>query len=687
MTNQVDAAVASHWAVLIGINFYVNALNPLKGCVRDVESIKLYLETGSTPVNVDIFRASAPSDPNSNRPVEEPDSWPTFENVTSRLKKITAEAKPGDFVYIHYSGHGTQVEASSSEYSNSNTGDLALVLYDDVHGCRYLRGLELAYLLNEMVKKGLFVTLVLDCCFSGSVVRLGDPYGDVIRCVDYDYAIDAAYPQYLGRSPSHQVGFSTLRDVRILPTWLVDPSGYTILTACGPHEIARELTFEGERSGALSHFLLRALTSLRKSGAEITHQSLYQYLCVRFHASWPQQSPMRYGNKNFSFFGKLMSKPDIAFISVFRTQKDNRLCLEAGHAHGVYKDDEYAIYPLDSPEDVFNNAKQASVEVRVDAVRGLTSDLVGINSVSATSQVKTGWKAKPLTHLPPRKVLVRHMDYGDNQSQWVAAARQRRFLHLSTEDVESQPCLFNVKRNELNEYEILDGSYQKITSLPTIPLDRKGALDSVLDLLEHLAAFKYIEGIENRIPTTSFEDSFKIRLSDGTGSDLEVAGLLDVKHNDELNFTIQNTNDKPLYLHIYNLGPSWQINGLIPNDGGGDYKVVLPKNNMNGHTGEKKITLQMTVPEPFRDRGEHVCEDIVKFFITSRPSSFAALVLPKILISGKDLDGPLRGNHNKLSEFLSELATPFRGTEDGILDEEWITRNFVIRTHYDKDNI
>jgi hypothetical protein len=44
--NEVDA-MATYWAVLIGINFYEK---PLKGCVRDMESIKQYLEAGSTPV-------------------------------------------------------------------------------------------------------------------------------------------------------------------------------------------------------------------------------------------------------------------------------------------------------------------------------------------------------------------------------------------------------------------------------------------------------------------------------------------------------------------------------------------------------------------------------------------------------------------------------------------------------------
>ena len=680
----MDAAT-NHWAVLIGINFYEN---PLKGCVRDVESIKQYLEAASTPVNVYTFTASAPSDPNSRHPAEKPDSWPTFENVTSSLTKIIAEAKPGDFVYIHYAGHGTRTDATSSDYSNKNTGDLALVLFDDVHGSRYLLGLDLAYRLSEMVNKGLFVTLVLDCCFSGSVIRHGHPNSGDIRAIDYDPAVDAAYPQNLGTSLRHEVGSSTLRDAYMLPKWLVDPNGYTILTACGPHEIARELKFEGgERNGALSYFLVRALTSLRKSGVEITHQSLYQHLCVMFHAHWPQQNPMHYGNNNFSFFGKLKSGLDMAFISVFKTQEDNRLCLEAGHAHGVYKDDEYAVYPLESPEDVSGNAKQASIKVRVDVVRGLTSDLIGIDPASVTSRVKTGWKARPLTCLSPRKVPVRLMADVGNPSQWMTAAKQRRFLHLSTENVEGQPCLFNITRNERNEYEILDVSYQTIIGVPMIRLDRKGALDCAMDLLEHLATFKYIEGIENRIPTAIFEDSFRIHFSDGTGHDLGAAGLVDVNHEDELSLTIQNLSDKPLYVALFNLGPSWQVASLICENGGGDYRVVPPKDDTRRHSGTTEIRWAMVVPESFIKQGHCQCEDVMKVFITSRPTSFAPMVLPKIPISVENVYAPVRGDYSQLSKFLSELATPFRGAGGGISDDEWVTRNFVIRTHYRKNNV
>ena len=42
-----------NWAILIGINFYIND-RPLKGCVRDVEAIEKYLRTGTRANNIDI---------------------------------------------------------------------------------------------------------------------------------------------------------------------------------------------------------------------------------------------------------------------------------------------------------------------------------------------------------------------------------------------------------------------------------------------------------------------------------------------------------------------------------------------------------------------------------------------------------------------------------------------------------
>jgi Caspase domain len=78
-------------------------------------------------------------------PIGDPTTWPTYYNVTTAFEKITTQAKAGDVVYIHYSGHGTR-GAAGSEFSNTSTGDLAVVLLNSgkENDVRYLWGPRLA---------------------------------------------------------------------------------------------------------------------------------------------------------------------------------------------------------------------------------------------------------------------------------------------------------------------------------------------------------------------------------------------------------------------------------------------------------------------------------------------------------------------------------------------------------------
>ncbi|KAK3386536.1 caspase domain-containing protein [Podospora didyma] len=666
-----DPAVAStHWAVLIGINFYVGG-RCLQGSVRDVETVKQYLEAGLTPVDIATLTATTPSDPSSRRPIEEAALWPTRENVIRKLKRVLEKAKQGDFVYIHYSGHGTR---SSDERSTYPAGNLAFVLFeDDEHGCSYLYGRTLANCLCRMVEEGLIVTVVLDCCHSGSVLRAGSVQGADIRSIDYNPAVDAASPQDLDPFDSN----SSLRDAQIpLDQWLVNPNGYTILAACAPHEKAWELKTEGgERRGALSYFLVEALSALRKSYVEVSHQSLFQHLHTRFHASWPQQTPMRYGNKNLSFFGKLIVAPSNGFASVYRTESGH-LSLSAGEAHGVHKGDEYVVYPFDMPADVASRTSGASVLVRVETIRCLTSDVVGVEPAAPeASQVETGWKAKPVTQFSPRKTSVRLTAGAFSQLQWTEAARRQRFLHVCTEDEDAEPCIFYVALSEHDEYEILDGLLEKIVSLPAIPRDMSGASDRVMDVLQHVATFKFFEAVENRMPNASFETSFNLDPIGRAGA----SGVFDVRHGDTWGFRIKNCGVYPLYLAIFNFTPTWRITNLV-SQAGGDDAVVVRSEGEEG-SGEEEIRLRMEVPEPLRNRGLRRCTDIVKVFITNKPTSFPSMVLPELSPYDGSPNRATRERDHQLLRFLAELTTPFRDRDHA--HEEWFTRNFTIYTATD----
>jgi hypothetical protein len=200
MSRQVS--VSNHFAVLIGINFYSD--KPLRGCVRDVDMIQQYLQSthSITQTHITKLTASTPADTDALQPPEEPSSWPTFENVTACFSRITSMSLAGDHVYIHYSGHGTR----------TSNGELALALLDEaeVGKVRYLSGLKLAEIINRMVEHGLKITLVLDCCFSGSLVRHEDQNN--VRYIDYDPGIEPENSTSDNETQVHKLGTTRSRE-------------------------------------------------------------------------------------------------------------------------------------------------------------------------------------------------------------------------------------------------------------------------------------------------------------------------------------------------------------------------------------------------------------------------------------------------------------------------------------------
>lgn len=340
--------------------------------------------------------ASNPSDINASAPIEAENLWPTYDNILAELDDITQKATKGDFVYIHYSGHGTQSPTTVASENTKLKGDFALVLVDKSYRGGYLHGCDLAHHLSRMVEKGIQVTMVLDSCFSGSVARQAGTPGANIRTLAYDSSFDLRQSSSNLHTYIQRQQRSTLfRDGRIVPGWLINPQGYGILTACGPHERASELFYNGERYGALSFFLCRALTSLRKAGIQSTHQSLYQHLCVQFHVHHSQQCPMRYGNGHQIFFGGLGSASSSETVAVFRKQGVDQLCLAAGYDHSVSQGGEYHLLPIRASDTIATTGVvEAPVRAKVSSVEGLTSELQVIDSVSSSTKVKTGWKAK-----------------------------------------------------------------------------------------------------------------------------------------------------------------------------------------------------------------------------------------------------------------------------------------------------
>ncbi|KAI1825597.1 caspase domain-containing protein [Xylaria intraflava] len=655
------------WAVIIGIDYYPSD-RCLQGSVRDAQMVRELLEKGDLPVDIKTFTATTPL--SGSCPTEEKDKWPTYDNVISALINIIKNAQPGDFVYIHYSGHGTQLP-SHKESGSSVGGELALCLFDKDYKDKNLRGHHLAMALGKMVDKGLIVTLVLDCCFSGSVARDDDWDGFDVRCIDYD-------PDASIEPETEEDGIFGLndisRDAQVDEDWLVDPKGYTILSACGPYERAYEVNIEGHgRRGALTYFLVSTLRALEANGENITQQSLHEHLRTKFHASWPQQTPMRYGNQQLSFFGSLVSTPETASVSVYRAE-DGRICLRAGQIHGVSEGDEFALLPFSESGQATEQREQPTRILKVQTVRPFESDLVhdGLPS-ETTAEITTGWKARSLTSSSPRKIRVQLAADIDDKFRWKDASQELRYLHLVTE-AESQACMFNVAINVNGEYAVLDTLRQQVTGLPTVPVTAPDAMTKVLGILEHLTTFKYFEKVENLLPNKSFQALFSLTAN----SAVDPSGVYAVAHRDIWGFTIENISEKPLYMAIYNFRSFWEVTNLVSNTGGDSYLVVPPRED--GINGTKTVKLRMEVPEGSRTGATAQCEDILKVFITSKPVSFPTLILPEMSRDIDRLGEQDRGSDDLV--FPTALRLHFRGTDDNEIGDEWATQNFIIQTTF-----
>ncbi|KAL6399610.1 hypothetical protein AUP68_17015 [Ilyonectria robusta] len=257
------------WAILIGVGLTLprpgaRSTSPandmsLPGAVEDIRAAAEYLKTGPSAVDMSILTATkSPHD--ARKTTETKEYLPSRDNVIFSMQRVLQLSSPSDHIYIHYSSHGT--------IQNINEA-VALELVNPTSlETEYPYGTILRHAINKMIPKGLTVTLILDCCFSGSVLRDDQLQTRKVRYLEYSRDVDL---QSDCRDPFHS---NTSRDSELGLSRLLDPEGHTIIAACGPLEVASELEFDGGATrGALSYFLVDSLTKLRRRGIKVSNQT------------------------------------------------------------------------------------------------------------------------------------------------------------------------------------------------------------------------------------------------------------------------------------------------------------------------------------------------------------------------------------------------------------------------------
>ena len=176
------ALARDNYALLIGANQYP-ALEErwwLKGPANDVQLVATYLTT-EAPVPFPADHVTVLSDGVAGAEA------PTLAAIRGAFAELTAEVQPGDFVYLHFSGHGTQAPARDPSTELDGLDELFLPVdigpwSDQVSAVENaLVDDEIGALIDGLRAKGANVWAVFDSCHSGTATRAVDSAEDDVR--------------------------------------------------------------------------------------------------------------------------------------------------------------------------------------------------------------------------------------------------------------------------------------------------------------------------------------------------------------------------------------------------------------------------------------------------------------------------------------------------------------------------
>ena len=116
---------------------------------------------------------------------------PTRETIRGRLDELADKVKSGDFVYLQFSGHGTQQPAMDPSLEPDGLDEVFLpsdtgMWQDRTRGIpNGLIDKEIRDHLQKIRDKGAFIWAVFDCCHSGTMTRAVTETGEVERKIDF----------------------------------------------------------------------------------------------------------------------------------------------------------------------------------------------------------------------------------------------------------------------------------------------------------------------------------------------------------------------------------------------------------------------------------------------------------------------------------------------------------------------
>jgi Caspase domain len=595
-------------------------------------------------------------------------------------------AQPGDIIYIHYSGHGSQLADPTHRKLNGMHETLIPSDYvSRADGSKDILDDEVRDLLQELKRtRPANITLSIDSCFSGTVYRGGN------MLVRGGSRID---PQGSAVNPAgERAGPGGL-----LPLGDAEASGYVALAATRSDQLAHETPPDehGESMGLFTYALVKALNDPTISG-QSTYRDLFEQVTpvVALHAS--DQNPQMEGQ-----LSKLLMqgavRPQQPYFPVFVERGVPRL--HAGKLQGITLGSVFSVF---APGTSNFHATRPLGE--------MTIDQVSLNSarLQASTRLRTdvslealvGARALEKEHRYDEQRLRIHVQENPHIEEALATVGliTTDGATIDSYELEIRPeTPTDRSREALPAASLASGSWVVAREDGTLVGRFKAGDDpSLRDLVQAEARWRFINALHN----SDLDKEVKIRLAiipvdtdaneDGSvrvdaagrptrlvertgGMRRDAGGNVTLSPNDYFMIELTNLGRVPAYVTALDLVSSGRVRPLWP------HPQILNQENRVPADGRPH-----RIPYPFVFRVEPVVGvELFKAIATSEPADFSPLVDLGAVQRGEKLargERQARAMNSPLGQLLLEAT---KGTRSvlavGVSPSHWATDAISVR--------
>lgn len=647
------------YALLVGINNYPDPNHCLEGCVNDITAIEEYLNERFDKQEYQLHLLKLK------------DEQATRKAVINGFRNHLRQAGQDDVVLFYYSGHGSQEQAPKEFWHlEPDRLDETLVCYDSrTENGWDLADKELALLIAEVAENKPHITIVLDCCHSGSGTK--DPMEKVKeRRLDTDKRKRPLDSFIFKLEDLEQLLDFRDRDPEKHPNptgWKIPYCRHVLLAACRDYETAKE--YLSKQRGYFSYFLMDTLS---KSNGKLTYRDLFARTNAIVRNERSDQSPQLEVNhpqdENKFFLDGAIAEVEPYFIVNYDTASG--WVIEGGAVHGVQppKNGEntlLTLFPFDANiddlRDPSNSVGTAKVTKVLPTKSKIDIDIEGVQYLPTDSTFKAVVTSLPL---PPLGVYFEF----EGDEKGVNLAREKlKIAGLNAK--QPSPYVYEEQEVSKADFRLLCRNDQYIIARTTDDRPLVAQIDGyspenadkVIKRLEHIARWETIAQLSNTAATRIRSGDVKMELI-FAGEDLLQSQQMRLQykyHNGEwqkpeFKLKLTNTTKKPLYCALVNLSDSFAINAPFFEAGGIRLK---PEEEVSALIdGEECITLQ--VPDQYWEQGITEYKDILKLIVTKDELNVK-------LLEQKALDAPRHRNRSLRGlESLSSLERLMARTQN-----------------------